>query len=133
MLVPNMLRIGRINSRALDGPVSLSNDNRKMLGDIQDKYAAWYRIWCDVYVPKLMHQKKGFKNDRDLVQGDLVYYQKKEGKLSGTWVMGMIDQVVRSRDGMIRRVVVKYRNFKKIMGNSIPGLVSSKVTLMMES
>ena len=58
-------------------------------------------------------QKKGFKNDRDLVQGDLVYYQMKEGKLSGTWVMGMIDQVVRSRDGMIRRVVVKYRNFKE--------------------
>ena len=42
MLVPNMLKTGRINSRALDGPVRLSNDNRKMLGEIQDKFAAWY-------------------------------------------------------------------------------------------
>ena len=60
MLVPNMLRIGRINLSALDGPVRLSNDNRKMLWDIQDKYEAWYKIWCKVYVTKLMHQKKGF-------------------------------------------------------------------------
>ena len=43
MLVPNMLRTGRINSRALDGPVRLSTDNRKMLGEIQDKYEAWYK------------------------------------------------------------------------------------------
>ena len=35
MFVPNMLKIGRIKSRALDGPVRLSNDNRKMLVDIQ--------------------------------------------------------------------------------------------------
>ena len=34
MLVPNMLRVGRINSRALDGPVKLSNENRKMLGEV---------------------------------------------------------------------------------------------------
>ena len=65
MLVPNMLRTGRINSRALDGPVKLSNDSRKMLGQIQDKFEAWYKIWAEVYVPKLMAQKKGFKNDRD--------------------------------------------------------------------
>ena len=44
LLVPNMLRIGRINSRALDGPVKLSSDTTKMLGDIQGKYEAWYKI-----------------------------------------------------------------------------------------
>ena len=113
MLVPNMLRIGRINSRALDGPVRLSNDNRKMMSEIQDKFAAWYRIWCNVYVPKLMHQKQGFKNDRDLAPGDLVYYQKSEGALAGVWMMGRVDQLVRSRDGLIRRVIVKYRNHKE--------------------
>ena len=113
MIVPNMLKVGRINSRALDGPVRLSNDNRKMLSDIQDKFAAWYRIWCDVYVPKLMHQKKGFKNERDLVQGDLVYFQRSEGALAGPWMIGRVDQLVRSRDGLIRRILVKYRNNKE--------------------
>ena len=113
MLVPNFLRIGRINSRALDGPVRLSNDNRKMMSEIQDKFEAWYKIWCNVYVPKLMHQKQGFKNDRDLVPGDIVYLQKTESALSSAWILGKVDQVVRSRDGLIRRVIVKYRNSKE--------------------
>ena len=113
MLVPNMLRTGRINSRALDGPVRLSGDNKKMLGEIQDKYEAWYKIWCEVYVPKLMAQKTGFKNSRDLQVDDLVYFQKKESELSSPWTMGKIDQIIRGRDGIIRRVVVKYRNAKE--------------------
>ena len=110
MLVPNMLRIGRINSRALDGPVRLSGDNRKMLGEIQEKYAAWYRVWCEVYVPKLMTQKESFKNSRDLQVDDLVYFQKEESKLSSPWIMGKVDQIIRSRDGVIRRAILKYRN-----------------------
>ena len=110
MLVPNMLRTGRINSRALDGPVRLSNDNRKMLGEIQDKCEAWYKVWCEVYVPNLMTQNTGFKNSRDLQVGDLVYFQKKESELSSPWTMGKIDQIIRGRDGVIRRAIVKIRN-----------------------
>ena len=110
MLVPNMLKTGRINSRALDGPVKLSNDNRKMLGEIQTKFESWYKLWCDVYVPKLMAQKRGFKNDRDLAIDDLVYYKKKDSELGSPWVMGRVDQIIRGRDGIIRRAVIKYRN-----------------------
>ena len=110
MLVPNMLRIGRINSRALEGPVRLSGENRKMLRSIQDTYEAWYRIWCETYVPKLMTQKTGFKNSRDLKPSDIVYFQKKQSELSSAWTMGIVDQIVRGRDGVIRKVYVKYRN-----------------------
>ena len=70
LLVPNMLRMGRINSRALDGPIKLSSSNKKMLGDIQEKFKAWYKVWCEVYVPKLMTKKSDFKNSRDLVKMD---------------------------------------------------------------
>ena len=110
MLVPNMLKTGRINSRALDGPVKLSNDSRKMLGQIQEKFEAWYKVWAEVYVPKIMAQKRGFKNDRDLAVDDLVYYKKRESELGSHWVIGRVDQVIRGRDGVIRRAVIKYRN-----------------------
>ena len=113
MVVPNMLRLGRINSRAIDGPVKLTSENRKMLGQIQDKFAAWYKIWCQVYVPKLMAQKKNYKNDRDLKVDDIVYYQKKESELSSPWVIGRVDQVVRGRDGIIRKAYIKYTNPKE--------------------
>ena len=38
LLVPNMLRHGKINSRSLEGPVRLSSDSNKMLSDIQKRY-----------------------------------------------------------------------------------------------
>ena len=110
ILVPNMLRIGRINSRALDGPVRLSGDNRRILSDIQGKYESWFKIWSEVYVPKLMIQKKGFKNDRDLEVEDLVYFRKREGELTSSWMLGKVEQVMRGRDGIIRRAIIKYRN-----------------------
>ena len=113
LLVPNMLRMGKINSRSLEGPVKLSSNNKKMLGDIQKKYEAWYRIWCEVYVPKLMNRKTDFKNSRDLAPEDIVYFQKEESALSSPWIMGVVDQVVRGRDGIIRRVIVRYRNTKE--------------------
>ena len=87
IISPNMLKVGRINSRALDGPVRLSTDHRKMLGDIAEKYEAWFKVWCETYVPKLMMQKRGFKNDRDLAVDDLVYFQKEESKLSSPWML----------------------------------------------
>ena len=113
MIVPNMLRLGRINSRAIDGPVKLTNENRKMLGQIQEKFAAWYKIWCQVYVPKLMAQKRDYESDRDLKTDDIVYYQKKESELSSPWVIGRVDQVVRGRDGIIRKALIKYTNAKE--------------------
>ena len=113
LLVPNMLRMGRINSRALDGPIKLSSSNKKMLGDIQEKFKAWYKVWCEVYVPKLMTKKSDFKNSRDLAKDDIVYLQKEESALSSPWIMGVIEQVIRGRDGVIRRVIVRYRNFKE--------------------
>ena len=113
LLVPNMLRMGRINSRALDGPIKLSSSNKKMLGDIQEKFKAWYKVWCEVYVPKLMTKKSDFKNSRDLAKDDIVYLQKEESVLSSPWIMGIIEQVIRGRDGVIRRVIVRYRNFKE--------------------
>ena len=110
MLVPNMLRLGRINSRALEGPVRLSSDNRMMLKTVQDIYEAWYRVWCETYVPKLLVQKTGFKSSRDLAPNDIVYFQKKQSEISSPWSMGRIDNIVRGRDGYIRKAFVKYRN-----------------------
>ena len=97
-----MLRLGRIKSRALEGPVRLSSDNRRMLKTVQDIYEAWYRVWCETYVPKLIVQKAGFKSSRDLAPNDIVYFQKKQSEISSPWSMGRIDNIVRGRDGYIR-------------------------------
>ena len=64
-------------------------------------------------VPKLMKQPKWFKVERDLKEKDLVYFKKKDSPISSTWKIGQVDQVIASRDGLIRRVIIKYYNYKE--------------------
>ena len=66
MLSPNMLRVGRSNERALDGPMRLPNSASEMLNQVKKIYDSWFKIWNVSYVPKLMFQPKWWKQDRDL-------------------------------------------------------------------
>ena len=61
-------------------------------------------------VPKLLPQPKWFKESPELKPGDIVYFQKIENELSSDWTVGQVHYVTRSRDGVIRRVCVKYFN-----------------------
>ena len=41
---------------------------------------------------------------------DIVLFLKQEGALSTTYQYGMVNEVHRDRDGLVRKVQVKYRN-----------------------
>ena len=112
MLTPNMLRVGRNNVRALDGPMRLP-EGGELLDKVQEAYEAWYKIWNTSYVPKLMHQPKWWKQDRDIQEGDIIFFQKRESELDTSWTLATIDQLVKGRDGLSRRAVVKYQNPKE--------------------
>ena len=110
MICPNHLRMGRMNKRALEGPVRLPKGKMEMLDMVDKMYKAWFRIWRDTFVPKLMFQPKWFKSDRDIVVGDLVFFVKKDGDLDSKWTLGMVESVDKGRDGVIRRAIIKYCN-----------------------
>ena len=56
-------------------------------------------------------QQKCFKNERDLSVGDLVFFRKDDSELGdGDLTIDMVDQVIPSKDKLIRQVIVKYRN-----------------------
>ena len=110
ILTPNMLRVGRINSRSLQGPIRLPTSKREMLNQVEKVYQGWFRIFRDSVVPRLINQPKWFKVDKDLKEKDLVYFQKVESGLKSEWTVGQVDQVIASRDGLIRRAVIKYFN-----------------------
>ena len=113
MLTPNMLRVGRSNERALDGPMRMPSGDAELLKEVEKVYDSWFKIWNVSYLPKLLHQPKWFKHDRDLLEGDVVMFQKSESSLDSKWTLGTIDQLVRSKDGLVRRVFVRYKNFKE--------------------
>ena len=126
MLTPNMLRVGRSNKRALHGPMRLPRGG-ELLDKVQETYQAWFKIWSTSYIPKVMFQPKWWKQDRDLKEGDIVFFQKKESELDTAWTLGTIDQLVKGRDDLARRAVVRYQNpsenFHRVTDRHIRSLV----------
>ena len=110
LICPNQLRVGRMNKRALDGPVRLPAGKMEMLETVHRIYQSWFNIWKEAYVPKLMLRPKWFRSEKDLVMGDLVYFMKRDGDLAGKWTVGMVGSVSKGADGTIGEVVVKYCN-----------------------
>ena len=110
IITPNFFKMGRNNNRALEGPVSVPNGT-EMIKKISETYQGIFKLWADVYVPKLIFSPKWHKSDENLDIGDLVYMKRcPDNKLDSSWVMGIVDQVIRGRDGKVRRAVIKYQN-----------------------
>ena len=82
MICPNHFRVGRMNKRALDGPVRLPKGKMEMLTMVDKMYKAWFKPWRDTYVPKIMFRPKWYMSDQDLIVGDLVIFVKKKGDLT---------------------------------------------------
>ena len=71
-------------------------------------------VW-EIVVPNIMFQPKWYNSDKDLQVGDLVYFQKKEGKENEPWTIWRVEQIIRSdRDNLIRRAVIKYQNHGEV-------------------
>ena len=112
MISPMMLRIGRMTSRNLQGPVTVPSGPKEMMQKVSDLYELWYQVYNDSYVMKTLMDRvpKWFKHDRDLCAGDIVFFRKTEGPLGGGWSLGEIDTVVKSRDNLVRRATIRYVN-----------------------
>ena len=113
LITPNLLKIGRLHSRALDGPVRFPSGPKDLMVKVEQVYDAFFKIWNATLVPKLVPQPKWFKESPELKPGDIIYFQKSENELSSDWTVGMVHYVTRSKDGVIRRVCVKYFNHKE--------------------
>ena len=110
ILCPNMLRIGRSNSRALDGPFKLSSGPAEMMERVEKRYWMFYNLWNTCVLPKLMKVNKWFDDKTPIQVGDVVYFQKEESVLSSRYTVGKITQVIKSSDGLVRKAEVQYQN-----------------------
>ena len=110
LIFPNMLRIGRVNSRALQGPVRLPKSPGELCKKIEEKYKLFFELWNTTMVPRLMKSNKWFNTKSQLQVGDLVWFRKVESELSSEWTLGRISSVVKSKDDIVRRVEVQYQN-----------------------
>ena len=110
LIFPNMLRVGRLNCRALEGPVRMPSGPGELMKRVEQSYSSFFRIWNSTMVPKLMKAYKWFKTGEGLRVDDLVWFQKDESELSSKWSLGIIASVEKGKDGLVRRASVKYQN-----------------------
>ena len=110
IITPNMMKIGRLHSRSLSGPMKYPSGPQDYLKKVEETYKAWFEIWNVSMLPKMIPQPRWFKDSKQVKQGDVIMFQKVANELSSDWTVGQIESVVRSKDGAIRRVEVRYHN-----------------------
>ena len=110
LIFPNLLKIGRLNTRALDGPIRMPVGPGELMQKIEKGYSSFFKIWNTTMVPKLLKMYKWFDNKSHLQVGDIVWFKKTESELSNDWTLGKIVSITKSRDGFIRRAEVQYQN-----------------------
>ena len=82
----------------------------KVLEENKKIFNIWFETWLISHVPKLMEQPKWFRSDQDAKICDVVLFIKNEGSVVNTYQYRMVHEIELSRDGLIRKVVTKYRN-----------------------
>ena len=94
--------------------MELPHNGAELIEKVNETYKGLFKLWSEAYVPKLIYQPRWHKDDKDLNEGDLVYLQKDPGSALGSkWIIGMVEQIIQSRDGKVRRVIVKYQNYNE--------------------
>ena len=110
VICPNILRIGRLNTRVVQGPVRLPKGPSELMMKVEERYKVFYKLWNTTYIPKLIQSSKWFKSGSQLGNGDIVFFKKTEGPLASDWIIGKVVDCIKGKDGVIRRIEIQYQN-----------------------
>ena len=110
LIYPNLLKLGRNNNRSLAGPVKLPGSPGELMKKVENGYRVFFELWNTVLIPTMMKTPKWYDDKSDLEIGCIVYFQKVENNLSSIWTVGKVVDIVKSKDGRVRRATVEYRN-----------------------
>ena len=110
ILTPNLLK-GKFTNRAPAGLFEVTRDVSRLLDKIQATFKGWHQIWNTIYLPQILSRKKWFSNSEEvLAVDDLVLFKLKQSEMSVQWVLGKVDSVRESRDGLTRDCVIVYKS-----------------------
>ena len=111
LIFPNLLRIGRNNTQALDGPITMPKNPGELMDKIVGTYESFFKVWNTSLIPKMMKASKWSTGKSEpLLVGDIVYFKKVENDISSSWTVGKVVSIELGRDGIPRRAEVEYHN-----------------------
>ena len=115
LITPNHFKIGRSNIRTLGGSFEYPTCRQSVLSGVQKLFQGLATYINTVAIPGLLLRPKWYKDDdKGLVEGDIVLFQKKESPMDKEWKMGIVDSIKRGGGNRISLVEINYSNASEI-------------------
>ena len=108
VLTPNCLLLGRstsVNPQVWELGCSSIRKRNDLITSITDQF---WKHWLELLAPSLVYRHKWHEPERDLRVGDVVLVLDKDS-FRGMYKLALVDDVIPSRDGRVRRVKVCYK------------------------
>ena len=112
VLTPNMLLLGRSTSRNPGGyerPTETSLHSLVIL--VQDVVNTFWTHWTELYAPTLLSHSKWLFETTPLKKDDVVLVAD-QNTVRGDYRVAIVKEVHPSKDGIVRRVSVRYKNYR---------------------
>ena len=107
-LCPNDLLLGRCTNDVPQGPFSESSHANQRLNFIQEIVTSFWKRWTREVFPSLVIEPKWHTEKRNVKLNDVVMVQD-ANPVRGEWTLGVVDEIIDSKDGRVRNVMVRYK------------------------
>ena len=108
-LCPNDLLLGHCDNKPPQGPFSESANAKQRLNFTQEIINKFWKKWTQEVFPNLVIEPKWHTERRNVKVNDVVLVQD-ANLVRGEWKLGVVDEILESKDGRVRNVVVRYKN-----------------------
>ena len=108
-LCPNDLLLGRSTSHVPQGPFEERAKMKHRIDFIEEIVGNFWKRWSREVFPNLVIEPKWHVERRNLKVGDVVMIQD-SNTLRSEWKLGVVENVLKSKDERVRNVEVRYKN-----------------------
>ena len=110
LITPNRLLLGRNNKRAVGG-LNVDCQPQNVQRQMEDVMTAWWDVWLAEKLGSLVPKPPKWETGEPQIEvGDVVVFVREKNDVAGlTWRLGLVDSVETGKDGVIRRVTIKYK------------------------
>ena len=109
VLTPNCLILGR-SQHKLPDDANLANylNHAERYRLVQDVTSEFWSRWCTEVTPQSVIRQKWHESQRNLHVGDVVLVHD-QSPVKGKYLLAIVEEVKKSKDGFVRSCVVRYR------------------------
>ena len=131
VLTPNCLLLGRATASNPNVWNSEEPCTLKGRGELVTTIVEQFWVhWVQLFAPSLVYRKKWHDRQRDLQVGDVVLVLDKDA-FKGSYRLAIVTEVRPGKDGLVRNVLVSYKNYKA--GEKVHSYKGAKFTSVLRS